>query len=144
MTDDPGAQLVKKHPVAAVLIVLVLLALLILLTTALSNLGSRQSSQSVETERDYSSMAFLKSKRFVTQALKAPSTAEFPGMDGYVATDLGEGKYRVQSYVDSQNGFGAMIRSDWTTVVHFSGGSESDSNNWELVEMEFDGASVYP
>ena len=31
----------------------------------------------------------------------------------------GENEYKISSYVDSQNGFGAMIRSEWSCTIKF-------------------------
>lgn len=66
-----------------------------------------------------SDMSQLKTwaKDNVTSVLKAPSTASFPGsfLDPYADWGFGrEGNiYKVSSYVDSQNSFGAMIRSNF-------------------------------
>ena len=34
-------------------------------------------------------------------------------------TKTGENEYKISSYVDSQNGFGAMIRSEWSCTIKF-------------------------
>ncbi len=54
----------------------------------------------------------------VTGVLKAPSTAKFPTSDWRVtvANDI----VTVSSYVDSQNSFGAMIRSNFTAQYRHS------------------------
>lgn len=54
---------------------------------------------------------------FIPKRLKAPATAEFS--DVTVAT-AGE-TYTVTGSVDSQNSFGAQIRSSFTCVMHSSG-----------------------
>jgi len=54
---------------------------------------------------------------FIPTRLKAPATAEFSGVT--VAT-AGE-TYTVTGSVDSQNSFGAQIRSSFTCVMHTSG-----------------------
>ena len=55
---------------------------------------------------------------FVERHLKAPSTAEFPwGIDEYSIASLGDGRWKVSSYVDAQNGFGAMVRSRWNVTL---------------------------
>jgi len=64
----------------------------------------------------------------VKSVLKAPSTAEFPGgfFDPY--TDWGFSKdgntYKVSSYVDSQNSFGAMIRSEFYIEYKWNKGED--------------------
>ena len=46
----------------------------------------------------------------VQEILKAPSTAKFPGLDEW-GFDKKDGIVTIQGYVDSQNSFGAMVRS---------------------------------
>ncbi len=65
----------------------------------------------------YEAMAFA--EWAIKRQLKAPSTARFPGFhdDGVTAQDWGGDKFTVWSYVDSQNGFGAMIRTRYEMTV---------------------------
>lgn len=60
-------------------------------------------------------------KDVVTRALKAPSTAKFPGEFLTPLEDWSFARnkdvYQVSSYVDAQNSFGAMIRSDFIIKV---------------------------
>lgn len=67
-------------------------------------------------------------QQFIKQGLKSPSTAEFPVLP-YEANDLGSGQYRIVSYVDSQNSFGAMIRSNWSVLMRLEG------ERWILEKM---------
>jgi hypothetical protein len=53
-----------------------------------------------------------------TKKLKAPSTAEFSG-----TTATGGGPWTVTGQVDSQNSFGAMIRSPFGCTVTITGES---------------------
>jgi hypothetical protein len=78
----------------------------------------------------------IQAQQFVSRALKAPSTAKFPALP-YEAKSLGDGFYRVKSYVDSQNSFGAMIRSDWTVDMALV------EDHWFLDKMIVDGKIVY-
>lgn len=54
----------------------------------------------------------------VKQSLKAPSTAKFP-FSYYDATfnSLGNDMYEVKSWVDAQNSYGAMLRSNFTVSI---------------------------
>lgn len=76
----------------------------------------------------------------VKEILKAPSTAKFPGSflspfkDWNISKD--GNKFTVSSYVDSQNGFGAMIRSDFTITYEWKDGTG------KVVSMIFDGKKV--
>lgn len=56
--------------------------------------------------------------------LKAPATAKFP-WDSPAVIDLGNNEFLLRSYVDAQNGFGALIRSNYTCRVKVTNGSAS-------------------
>jgi hypothetical protein len=58
---------------------------------------------------------------YVKGQLKAPATAEFQSIFGRTIADEGNGRYGVSSYVDSQNDFGADVRTDFTCQVQCSG-----------------------
>lgn len=83
------------------------------------------------------SMALVMTQEFVTKQLKAPSTAKFASSlwDGAMdhVTPEGEGVYRVKSWVDSQNGFGAMIRTNFFARVQ-----ETKPGDWKLLELTVD------
>jgi len=67
--------------------------------------------------------AWIDCRSFVTKNLKAPSTAEFPlsNADGVRITRLASGRWSVVGFVDAQNGFGAMLRHDFTCEMTYSG-----------------------
>lgn len=65
--------------------------------------------------------AYLMSERFMKRRLKAPSTASFAGHHNSTTTRLDCALWRVSSYVDAQNGFGAMVRTRYTAVLSFDG-----------------------
>jgi len=65
--------------------------------------------------------AYLYSTEFVKKRLKAPSTADFSSKRESTVLKLGEHEYAVTGYVDSENGFGAKIRSNWSTKVRKEG-----------------------
>ena len=72
--------------------------------------------------------------------LKAPSTAKFPSFydNGVAAERLPDGStYRVVGYVDSQNSFGAMIRSQWEVQLDWS-----DGKGGTVKSIFFDGKKI--
>lgn len=77
--------------------------------------------------------AYVVCKDFVTDRLKAPSTAEFPSMYYSTIEKLTDTTWRVKSYVDAQNSFGAMIRTNFICEVRYTG-----NNNWRLVDLTTD------
>lgn len=60
--------------------------------------------------------AYIFSQDVVEGRLKAPRTAKFPFRD-YSIRLQSDCVYVVSSYVDSQNGFGALIRTHWVVKI---------------------------
>ena len=83
------------------------------------------------------SAAYDFATRAISQQLRAPATAMYPSRsdDGVtVVPRITQGSlppcsFIVDCFVDSQNAFGAMIRTDFHLVVEYSGGGQ-----WEVVE----------
>ena len=82
--------------------------------------SSSDSSSDTETNK---MLAYNYAENFVKQRLKSPSTAEFPRLfeKAEHIIELGNDEYLIQSWVDSQNGFGAMIRSNFSCKIIFEG-----------------------
>ncbi|MCR4286228.1 MAG: hypothetical protein NUW00_05015 [Candidatus Kaiserbacteria bacterium] len=86
----------------------------------------------------------IQAQQFLLQALKAPSTAKFPPLP-YEAVKINtpegaedsDGVYRVRSYVDSQNSFGAMTRNEWTVEMMLV------KEHWIPTRMVIAGKVVY-
>lgn len=74
----------------------------------------------IPSDREIS--ALIAAENYVEKGLKAPSTAKFPGKilerDEWT---VGRTKdlLQVKSYVDSENGFGAMIRSEFVVQMDY-------------------------
>jgi hypothetical protein len=84
--------------------------------------GSGSNSPSPDDEkRD----AYIGAQIIVEHYLKAPSTADFPYSGDASITRNSDGSYTIYSYVDSQNSFGAKIRTHFTITVRGSG------DNWK-------------
>lgn len=67
-------------------------------------------------------------EEFVKDKLKAPSTADFSEQE-----HVAEGKgWRVTGSVDSENSFGAKIRSSYTCVLENTGGDEWTASRVEV------------
>lgn len=81
-------------------------------------------------------MAFAMSQKFVKQRLKSPATAKFPyATNAGVQTQyLGNCTHRVRAFVDSQNSFGAMIRSTYTVKLK----KQPSGNNWSLLDIQIE------
>ena len=92
--------------------------------------------QKRKAERDddleLSTMACIKAERAVKERLKAPATAQFPScsrQEVRASPDRSTDRSTVfvKGYVDSQNSFGAMLRSKF--VVQF----KRDTDRWTVL-----------
>ncbi len=74
-----------------------------------------------------------RAKMAVKKRLRSPATAKFPGTffgrGEYKVYLMPGGCYRVTSWVDSQNRFGALIRSEWVVDL------EKKEDRWEAKEV---------
>jgi hypothetical protein len=78
--------------------------------------------------------AFNVCTQFVEQRLKAPGTAKFRNFyqdDGEVTVTQAGDVFTVVSSVDSENGFGASLRTEFTCTVTSLGGG-----NWQLEGLD--------
>lgn len=73
-------------------------------------------------------------QHFVREHLVSPKTAEFLPLNQAHCVRLSDGKtWRITSFVDSQNRFGAMVRTKFTVTI-----TEVDAFTWHLVDLKFD------
>lgn len=78
--------------------------------------------------------AFTCAEEIVEGNLKAPSTARFCKVTEATVTALGGGEYEVKGWVDAENSFGAMIRSEFTvTYTALKNGSDIGYKNATVV-----------
>lgn len=86
------------------------------------------------------------SKSYIKGILKSPSTAKFSTSPSVTQDETDKNVFEISSHVDSQNGFGAMIRSSWSVKAQYIGGDDENSiwigENWKIKEVYFDGKRV--
>ncbi len=82
--------------------------------------------------KDDSIAAYIMMEDFVTRRLKSPTSARFPGISERQrhVTALGNGKYRIESWVDAQNAFGAQIRNRFVGEI-----LQVDEDQWRLISL---------
>lgn len=85
----------------------------------------------------YESQAYIYSQFFVEQELRSPTTARFPHIkrDGVTSTAIGECRFRIRSYVDAQNAFGAEIRTHFAITIE----RLPEQDSWRLISIHFSG-----
>lgn len=93
------------------------------------------------TEKPKLQEAWIISQTYVKVVLKAPATAEFPYDNA--GGSIEENRYNINAYVDAQNSFGALLRSNYYCKMDYKGGNWSDINNWDLIYLSLDGKDYY-
>jgi len=83
-------------------------------------------------------MAWIMAQDFVKKRLVSPGSADFGGMfeQSYedCVTDLGQGQYTVNGWVDSQNRFGAKLRSHFTCRLRYVGNDKWQCESLDISE----------
>lgn len=93
----------------------------------------------VKEETTYSDTEVYIEARFILENfLRAPSTAKYPSSSHATIQRLKDNGFKVSSYVDSQNGFGAMIRSNWTVLFQYV-----ENEKIKLYQVVIDGEEMY-
>lgn len=81
-------------------------------------------------------MPSLMSQTFVKRHLKAPASANFCELPEPPASyDAVTHHYTVRCWVDAQNSFGAMLRTQYTAVLHQA---DPAGNHWQLVDLKIE------
>jgi hypothetical protein len=111
----------KPKKVNGCLSILIIAASVLTIFFIIGFFGDDSSSDSTNSTNNF--LAYNYAEDFVKQKLKSPSTAIFPGISekNEHIIDLGSGKYKINSWVDSQNGFGAMLRTNFSCTIIFEG-----------------------
>ena len=82
-------------------------------------------------QKDNSAGAWVYTKMYVENNLKSPSSAKFPwAFTDYVHRN--GTTYTISCYVDSQNSFGAMIRTYFDATV-----KEVSEDKWKIISFKF-------
>ena len=100
-----------------------------LIITAIIFVILNLTSGSPEKTEDRTTDAKICAINVVENNLKAPSTAEHPKYSEMTARHIEGNKYKIYSYVDAENGFGAMVRTNYVVTL-------------ELTESGYKNASV--
>lgn len=120
-----------KRKINKVTIIIIFLTLATVIITSIATCGGGEKGTKVTW-----SEAYIISQHYVKARLVSPATADFPFACDY--NQQNDTTFIIKSYVDSQNGFGAVIRTNYVTTLVYKGGKEGnwhDDNNW--LELTF-------
>jgi hypothetical protein len=132
-------SLFDKVVVCGGMLLVGLIAYRIATAPSLASVAAQQSSPQPTSQcLGTNDAALVMAEDFVKDRLKAPATARFPGWteDQPVVTGYGNCKYEVNGWVDSQNGFGALLRSNWR--VQLKPALEDGKEMWYLTSINID------
>ncbi|WP_018254023.1 hypothetical protein [Salinispora mooreana] len=87
--------------------------------------GNDEPQDPVSANRDIT--AEIMCEQFIERELRAPATAEYTDP----TTRKDGATYTVNGAVDSENGFGAKIRSEYNCIV-----TDSGDDKWTLVDLK--------
>jgi ribosomal protein L40E len=112
------------------------LVFIVIASTGSSTTTSNPTATTAPQEAHPNVEVCVESEHLLEQFLKAPSTAQFPTCRNIIIVRLPNEQFRVSSYVDSQNSFGAMIRSDWSITYHYTDGGTRTQLDYVVVNGE--------
>ena len=133
VTGSPGRRFGRVLIPLALILGAAGVAIIVMITPSAPKTRVQQEQPSDTVPRR---LAYVMARDFVKPHLKAPSTAKWPGFTESVrhTQPLGNDRYRVSSWVDSQNSFGAMLRMRYVAVVF---NTDGEQKNWTLESLDF-------
>jgi hypothetical protein len=121
-----------------------LLIVAIVLAYALST--NEPVSTDTPSDEELKKFAYHHSQDYVRGMLKAPATAQFPYYDDSFIKEIKSEKkgkqhqsrqYQIKSYVDSQNSFGALIRTNYTCSLIQIHDDKKQESRYILLSLKF-------
>lgn len=111
---------------------LILVVFVLIMAVAIRNRPSPEQ-QAADDWRVASYGAAAACEDKVRERLKAPGSARFQAPRDARITTSPEGWFEIHAYVDSQNSFGALLRSQYTCTV-----SSTDNVKFLVMRLEMD------
>ena len=134
---------VKKHQVGLIILAVIFVPIFMsgLTASPTTNTPAQRTAEEIASQKKHDFAALAKQE--VEFRLKAPSTAKFNTSPTITEEN---GIYSISSWVDSENSYGAMIRSTWSAKAHYIGGDSLEETglgaNWIIDEFYFDGEKI--
>ena len=125
--SEPNYTMVPRKYGIAEIIIKVFIGLIIL--AAVISLFTNNKNHSSPDKYD----AYVMMGKFVKDKLKSPKTAEFESISTITYKNEGD-VWAFVSYVDSQNSFGALIRTNFSIGMRY----HSEDDSWGLTTLVFE------
>lgn len=137
----------RKHPIMTLLIVLIIVPIVVsqIIAPESPKLTPAEEFANQIKEDKFQSARILAKSYIEKIPLTSPSTAKYNPPTTKVDPQ-NPNLFEVSSYIDSQNGFGAMVRTYWSMKLEFIGKDDQVSietdANWKIKEFIFDGEKI--
>lgn len=134
---EPITLLPKAGPwryVAGFLGVALIAYVVVVIAAALSGTGS-PTGDSADNGDVFGAIAVCED--FVSNGLTSPGSAEFQSADDANVSTSGD-RYTYRAYVDSQNGFGALLRTEFECEVE-----HTTDDRYQLIRLDLNGENVF-
>jgi hypothetical protein len=111
----------KNERIVAIVFVVIVIGIPVYLSLAGPNMQmfKPKPPTPIQVEEENQTMAYVCAVDGAREKLKAPSTAKFASITDSEVINK-NGLYYVKAYVDSQNGFGAMLRTAFICTMPIS------------------------
>lgn len=122
-----------KQPVTSGAVIFTIAFFFIIFLVFKCSCSQTEEQVSKNKEQNSKITALTAAQEEVKSRLKSPSSANFPwGID--CVTKISDNTYVINSYVDSQNSFGAMLRTNFTCQITLNDNDTYTCDSVELLE----------
>lgn len=126
----------KVNPKGCAVLIAILVASFFLIRSCTKDsheeIKAKKEAEIKQKEEEQKTLAYVYSQLCVKQKLKSPSSAKFPYTDEAEILKENDSTYLIKSYVDSQNSFGAMLRTNYLCEVIIVDEEHYICNNTQL------------
>ena len=134
---------IRRHPLLSLFLVIIIIPMFISLSSPDTSTPTSPAQELINLKKEDASHVARAIVRDVP--LKSPSTAKYTPPT--ITQDPKDpNQFEAESYLDSENGFGAMVRTYWSMKLRYTGAETKEAidegANWKIVEFVFDGEKV--
>lgn len=145
LKENPGAEVFKASAKTNIITGVVILVVLFLVWKGCSGDDKVQEAvKSGDYMADTSNMklnAYTYVQEYVKSILKSPGSADFPTRsyeEAISRINTKDSTYFMAGYVDSQNGFGALLRTNFVITLKYLGGDPNITGSWRVHDFTTD------
>lgn len=122
-------QPTKANQTTATVLTIIIIGLIIYGFVSCFSSGDTTEKSYEDKIHDLKIEAWVMAEQFIDKQLKAPATAKYQWFTEDNVTKIGD-QYTVEIYVDSENSFGAKLRTHWKLKM------EKDGDTYRLLDIQ--------